>query len=164
MYVQRIGAPMFAGAKREMLAFAKIHKNLLDKISLQNQKLLESRKNLTTDELRTLYIFAGKDQNLYAFEHLQNPNLFGLIQAKSVNNYDKWFYFHYRLGEQKKIVFSSFLLGSNPLVFYIIGPGEMEMPTKGWGAVESLIFDYAIRLAQLGKQSLIAMEILLYYF
>ena len=28
----------------------------------------------------------------------------------------------------------------------LVGPGIMEIPPKGWGAVESLIWDYATEL------------------
>ena len=32
----------------------------------------------------------------------------------------------------------------------LVGPGIMEIPPKGWGAVESLIWDYATELGELG--------------
>ena len=37
----------------------------------------------------------------------------------------------------------------------IIGPGEMDIPPKGWGAVESLIFEYYKELSKLGHKVLI---------
>ena len=36
--------------------------------------------------------------------------------------------------------------------FTIIGPGYMEIPPKGWGAVESLIHDYRVTLENLGHE------------
>ena len=36
--------------------------------------------------------------------------------------------------------------------FTIIGPGYMEIPPKGWGAVESLIHDYRVVLENLGHE------------
>ena len=32
----------------------------------------------------------------------------------------------------------------------LVGPGIIEIPPKGWGAVESLIWDYATELGELG--------------
>ena len=32
----------------------------------------------------------------------------------------------------------------------LIGPGIMPIPPDGWGAVESLIWDYALELDELG--------------
>ena len=37
----------------------------------------------------------------------------------------------------------------------IIGPGEMTIPPKGWGAVESLIYEYFQELSKLGHEVLI---------
>jgi hypothetical protein len=34
----------------------------------------------------------------------------------------------------------------------IIGPGIMQIPPVGWGAVESLIWDYKISLEKLGHK------------
>lgn len=34
----------------------------------------------------------------------------------------------------------------------IIGPGEISIPPKGWGAIESLIWDYNIELLKLGHE------------
>ena len=34
----------------------------------------------------------------------------------------------------------------------LVGPGIMEIPPKGWGAVESLIWDYATELGELGHE------------
>jgi len=34
----------------------------------------------------------------------------------------------------------------------IIGPGLMPIPPKGWGAIESLIWDYNVELSRLGNQ------------
>jgi len=36
--------------------------------------------------------------------------------------------------------------------FTIIGPGYMEIPPKGWGAVESLIHDYRVNLELMGHE------------
>ena len=37
----------------------------------------------------------------------------------------------------------------------LVGPGIMEIPPKGWGAVESLIWDYATELDELGHEGVI---------
>ena len=37
----------------------------------------------------------------------------------------------------------------------LVGPGIMEIPPKGWGAVESLIWDYATELGELGHEGTI---------
>lgn len=37
----------------------------------------------------------------------------------------------------------------------LVGPGIMEIPPKGWGAVESLIWDYATELGELGHEGVI---------
>lgn len=37
----------------------------------------------------------------------------------------------------------------------LIGPGIIEIPPKGWGAVESLIWDYATELGELGHEGCI---------
>jgi glycosyltransferase involved in cell wall biosynthesis len=37
----------------------------------------------------------------------------------------------------------------------LIGPGIIEIPPKGWGAVESLIWDYATELGELGHEGVI---------
>ena len=37
----------------------------------------------------------------------------------------------------------------------LIGPGLMEIPTKGWGAVEILIWEYAKELEELGHDGVI---------
>ena len=34
----------------------------------------------------------------------------------------------------------------------LVGPGIIEIPPKGWGAVESLIWDYATELGELGHE------------
>ena len=36
-------------------------------------------------------VFAGKDQNLYAFETLRNPDLFKLIESQPRAGFDPWF-------------------------------------------------------------------------
>ena len=35
----------------------------------------------------------------------------------------------------------------------LVGPRIMEIPPKGWGAVESLIWDYATELGELGHEA-----------
>lgn len=37
----------------------------------------------------------------------------------------------------------------------LVGPGIIEIPPKGWGAVESLIWDYATELEELGHEGVI---------
>ena len=37
----------------------------------------------------------------------------------------------------------------------LIGPGLMEIPTKGWGAVEILIWEYATELGEMGHEGII---------
>ena len=37
----------------------------------------------------------------------------------------------------------------------LVGPGIIEIPPKGWGAVESLIWDYATELGELGHEGCI---------
>lgn len=37
----------------------------------------------------------------------------------------------------------------------LVGPGIIEIPPKGWGAVESLIWDYATELSELGHEGVI---------
>jgi hypothetical protein len=37
----------------------------------------------------------------------------------------------------------------------LIGPGIMPIPPDGWGAVESLIWDYAVELDELGHEGMI---------
>lgn len=37
----------------------------------------------------------------------------------------------------------------------LVGPGIIEIPPKGWGAVESLIWDYATELGELGHEGVI---------
>ena len=37
----------------------------------------------------------------------------------------------------------------------LVGPGIMEIPPQGWGAVESLIWDYATALGELGHEGTI---------
>ena len=37
----------------------------------------------------------------------------------------------------------------------LVGPGIIEIPPKGWGAVESLIWDYATELDELGHEGVI---------
>ena len=37
----------------------------------------------------------------------------------------------------------------------LVGPGIIEIPPKGWGAVESLIWDYATELGELGHEGTI---------
>ena len=39
----------------------------------------------------------------------------------------------------------------------LVGPGIMEIPPKGWGAVESLIWDYATELGELGHEGTICL-------
>ena len=34
----------------------------------------------------------------------------------------------------------------------LVGPGIMPIPPDGWGAVESLIWDYALELDELGHE------------
>ena len=37
----------------------------------------------------------------------------------------------------------------------LVGPGIMPIPPDGWGAVESLIWDYALELDELGHEGTI---------
>ena len=39
--------------------------------------------------------------------------------------------------------------------YCLVGPGIIEIPPKGWGAVESLIWDYATELNELGHDGVI---------
>jgi len=39
--------------------------------------------------------------------------------------------------------------------FALIGPGILPIPPDGWGAVESLIWDYSIELNELGHEGII---------
>jgi hypothetical protein len=39
--------------------------------------------------------------------------------------------------------------------FALIGPGILPIPPDGWGAVESLIWDYSLELDELGHTGII---------
>ena len=116
-YVNRIGGTMFMCPKLLIETFADVHLGLLR-------------------DFQTKGLFKGKDQSLYAFAVLQNPDMFELIVPSSNTGYDKWFYFHEHF--------------SHSLNFVIVGPGIMPIPPTGWGAVEILIWDYAKNLEELG--------------
>lgn len=74
-YVNRIGGTMFMCPKLLIEKFADVHLGLLR-------------------DFQTKGLFKGKDQSLYAFAVLQNPNMFELIIPSSYVGYNKWFYFH----------------------------------------------------------------------
>ena len=90
------------------------------------------------DEADKLNVFKGKDQNLYAFCCLRHPELFQIIQNRPNYQYDRWFSLHHMWA------------GSPFLRFVIVGPGCGPIPPKGWGACESLVWDYACELRTMG--------------
>lgn len=74
--VNRLGG-MFGGDAESLIEFRQKFENLLA-------------------EFKEKRIFAGKDQSIYNFLYIQNPDLIDVIDAKSVKEgYDKWFCFHY---------------------------------------------------------------------
>ena len=46
----------------------------------------------------------------------------------------------------------------------LVGPGIIEIPPKGWGAVESLIWDYATELGELGHEGSIITRLIVVRF
>jgi len=126
-FINRIGGTMFSVPKYLVNNFCKIHEHTIIEFEKHN-------------------LFKGKDQSLYAFEVLQNPDLFDLVRPDipSYISYDVWFYFH--------IKWSDFSIGKKKLHIAIIGPGIMSIPPTGWGAIEILIWDYAKNLEKLGHK------------
>ena len=81
-HVNRYGG-MFGGDKESLIIFEKKYTKLLHKFKKKN-------------------IFAGKDQSIYNFLVLQNPNLIHTINSHKVNkSYDKWFCFHFYFSNYK---------------------------------------------------------------
>ena len=42
--------------------------------------------------------------------------------------------------------------------YVLIGPGNMSIPPHGWGAVESIVWDYYENLKRIGKEVIIVNE------
>lgn len=126
-YINRIGGTMFSIPNSLVNSFCELHEHTIIQFDEKN-------------------LFKGKDQSLYAFEVLQNPELFDLVRPEFPDyfNYERWFYFHY--------AWSDLTNGTNKLHIAIIGPGIMPIPPTGWGAVEILIWDYAQELQKLGHK------------
>jgi len=126
-FVNRIGGTMFSLPKHLIIKFAKIHEDMINKFDKQN-------------------LFKGKDQSLFAFEVLQNPESFDLVKPvfPEFVHYSPWFYFHY--------AWSDLALGKEKFHIAIVGPGIMPIPPTGWGAVEILIWDYKLNLEKLGHR------------
>ena len=72
-HVDRVGGGIIAGHKENLKKWHTLY-----------------YKNL--EHFFDLKIFAGKDQSVYAFTILQNPELVELIKVPSDYRYDKWFY------------------------------------------------------------------------
>jgi len=126
-YVNRIGGTMFSSPKHLVNKFCEIHERTIEAFDKNN-------------------LFKGKDQSLFAFEVLQNPELFDLVrpQIPDYMAYCDWFYFH--------IGWSDMIQQKDKLHIAIVGPGIMPIPPTGWGAVEILIWDYAQNLKKLGHR------------
>lgn len=83
--------------------------------------------------------FAGKDQSVMATVVVKYPELFDVVQSPPGFVEDKqWFYLQ------------PYLL-TPPLRIAIVGPGMMPIPPIGWGACESLIWDYTIELVKMNN-------------
>jgi hypothetical protein len=72
-FVSRIGGGIIAGHKDKLLQWHKLYFDML-------QQFFDKG------------VFAGKDQNVYAFVILQNPGLIELVSAPNGYKYDIWFY------------------------------------------------------------------------
>ena len=122
----RIGGTMFSVPTNLIATLCQIHENIIDQFDKKT-------------------LFKGKDQSLYAFEVLQNPDLFDLVKPvfPEYFHYDVWFYFHYLWSDWTR---------QERLKIAIIGPGLTPIPPTGWGAVEILIWDYAQELKKLGHE------------
>jgi glycosyltransferase involved in cell wall biosynthesis len=83
-------------------------------------------------------LFAGKDQTLYNFAVLQEPALFHLLEPIPGETYDRWFHLHLHFSRSLRIA--------------LVGPGILSIPPPGWGAVEILVWDYAVLLRKRGHQ------------
>lgn len=71
-----------------------------DKTAIQ---LFKKKYTQLLEEFKTKKIFAGKDQSVYNFLVLQNPELIHTIDAHKVNKkYDPWFCFHYYFSDYCK--------------------------------------------------------------
>jgi hypothetical protein len=68
----RLGGTIFAGGAAALLKMADIH-------------------YATIAEAKRSGVFAGKDQDLFAFEALRNPDLFNLISSQPRSGFDPWF-------------------------------------------------------------------------
>jgi hypothetical protein len=80
MFKARIGGGVFAGGITALRKFAQLH--------LQ-----------TIREAKSLNVFAGKDQSLFAFEILRHPELFDLVRPLP-DVYDLWFSLHLQFSSQ----------------------------------------------------------------
>ena len=78
LYTIRIGGGIFGGRSDILLKFSALYDNVLK-------------------EFDDSGIFKGKDQNLFSFIIIRNPDMFNIINAVTHNGYDKWFYLHYYL-------------------------------------------------------------------
>ncbi len=75
-FVNRIGGGMIAGSKHGFLRFHRQHAEMVT-------------------EAKRLGVFAGKDQSLFAFCILRNPDLFQLVPAPPRGSaYDPWMHLH----------------------------------------------------------------------
>jgi hypothetical protein len=75
-FVNRLGGN-FAGGKDIMLNMSVLYENMLNEFDKVN-------------------IFKGKEQIIWNYLYINNPQLFNLTNAIEFNGYDKWFYFHYK--------------------------------------------------------------------
>jgi Bacterial protein of unknown function (HtrL_YibB) len=93
-HVVRLGGGIFAGGAAAIERLAAVHHD-------------------TIAEAKRLRVFAGKDQNLYAFEALRHPKLFNVIASKPRPGFDPWFQLLWRWASDPPIerrYFGSFFL------------------------------------------------------
>ncbi len=94
-------------------------------------------------------LISGK--NKYQVELTEYRSRLGCLKSPGLLHTYKDLY-NLPLSKQEKILLRPILTTQNANYFKIaiVGPGEMSIPPKGWGAVEILIWNYAKELEKLG--------------
>ena len=83
--------------------------------------------------------FIGCDQQIWASLYCKYPHLFNIVDAKKYNKpseVDEWFLLHHMYSQKTK--------------FCLVGPGNTRIPPIGWGACESIVWDYYENLKKKG--------------
>lgn len=77
-------------------------------------------------------LFIGCDQQIWASLYCKYPHLFNVIDTNKYilpQTVDKWFALHYVYSQPQ-------------LKICLVGPGNTQIPPIGWGACETIVWDY----------------------